>query len=527
MQLSYVVSYGGGVKKILASASLLALTLAGCSSVTGGSEPTSEPSASESTPPAPATNVPEGLESFYNQDVSWGECETEGSDRVECATIEVPLDYENPDDGSITLAVRRTTDGGKPLLVNPGGPGASGQDLATNARMYFSPTLLENYQIIGFDPRGVNESTPFDCMGDEELGELIDKSYDDSPEGEAEAEADSEFIVSSCENTSGDLLPFVGTISAAKDMDVIRGILGMEKMDYMGFSYGTHLGAQYAELFPDNVGHMVLDGAIDPDATSIESSYFQAVGFEEALSAYIEHCLADEDCPLEGNTVDEAKAFLSEKINDTIDNPLPTSDEDRPLTQAQFFTGIATPLYDDSSWDYLTEGLAAAIERQDGSLLQMFADLMWGRDTRTGGFLDNSLEVRWAINCVDYPRNTNEDEWEEANQKLREDAPTFAPFFENSEQLCSQWPVTADKLPGPFVAEGSAPILVIGTKGDPATPYQSAVNMAETLDNGVLLTFEGEGHTAYNRSGACITNAVDSYFVDGTVPEDGLSCPVE
>lgn len=518
--------YGGGVKRLIATLSLSGLVLAGCSSVVDSiGETTSAPDTSE----GPTLEIPAGLESFYTQDVEWGNCETMPSTAVECARITVPLDYDNPDGKTIELAVRRTKDDGskKPLLVNPGGPGASGQDLASNATAYFSPKLLDSYQIIGFDPRGVAESSPLECMGDEDLGRLADASYPDTPEGEEQSIKDAQFIVDSCQDNGGDLLPFIGTVSAAKDMDVIRALVGNGKMDYLGFSYGTHLGAQYADLFPENVGHMVLDGAIDPAVSSIESSHFQAMGFELALTNYITYCLEDSDCPLEGSTVDEAKAFLRDKIEATLDNPIPTTRESRPLTQSEFYTGIATPLYDNSSWDYLTEGLRRAIESNDGTLLQMFADLMIGRDSNTGNFLDNSLQARWAINCVDFPKNTNKDEWEAANEKLREDAPTFAPFFENSEALCSLWPYTAGEIPGPFVAEGSEPILVIGTKGDPATPYQSAVHMADQLDNGILISYEGEGHTAYNRSGSCVTSAVDNYFVDGTVPDDGLTCPVE
>lgn len=517
--------------KLFALAGTACLILSACSDSTE-KEPDAEKidvSGGTSEDTGDPVAVPEGLEEFYNQDVAWGPCEV-GGGAHECATIEVPLDYDNPDGDTLTIAMHRYSgakDAKGTILVNPGGPGASGQDLAANPDTYFSEALLENYNILGFDPRGVGESSPLDCVSDEDLGRLTDASYPDTPEGEAQSQEDSDFIVESCEENAGDLLEFIGTESAAQDMDVIRGVLGEEKLDYLGFSYGTHLGAQYADLFPDNVGTMVLDGAIDPALSSVESSHFQAVGFEQALRSYVQYCIDSGACPLNGSTVDEAVAHLQQLIEDSVDNPIPTSNPDRPLTQAMFYTGIATPLYDDESWPYLTEGLTQLIDNNDGSLMQYFGDLMISRDTMSGEFMDNSLEVRWAINCVDYPLDTDEAAWEEANKKLEEEAPTFAGFFENSEGLCTNWPYHAESIPGPFVATGSNPIVVIGTKGDPATPYQSAVNMADQLENGVLLTFEGEGHTAYNRSGSCITDAVDAFFIDGTVPEDGLSCPVE
>lgn len=471
--------------------------------------------------------APEGLESFYEQEISWGECEDSDSDRVSCATVKVPLNYDEPDGETIEIALKKsaaTGDSLGPLLVNPGGPGASGRDVAQDASSYFSANLLQAYDIIGFDPRGVGLSSPIDCLDDQALGALTDTSYPEGKEGELRSEADAKRAIAGCLEKTGDALEFMGTISAAKDMDVIRAALQRPKLDYFGFSYGTHLGAQYADLFPTNVGRMVLDGAIDPALDALESDHFQAVGFENALRSYVQYCIDEGNCPLSGSTVDEALKDLRSAIDDSLENPIPTANEDRPLTQTMFYTGIALPLYDDTSWPYLTEGLRMALKHDDGTLLQYMGDLMISRDTETGEFLDNSLEARWAINCVDYPLDTDEAAWEEADKKLDEDAPTFAPFFKGSQYFCSEWPYHADKVPGPFTATGSNPIIVVGTKGDPATPYDSAVNMAKQLDNGVLVTWDGEGHTAYNRSD-CVTAALDDFFIQGIIPSDGLTCP--
>lgn len=484
-----------------------------------GQQTTSSPSVEE---------APEGLEEFYGQDVEWDVCEGTGTVNTECALIAVPLDYENPQDGSIEISVmkaRATGDAKGSLFVNPGGPGGSGKDMAESAAFYFSSDLRENYDIIGFDPRGVGDSAPVECLPDDQLGDLLDKSYPDTDEAEQESLRDTRIIIEGCQRGSGDIIPFVSTKSAARDMDVMRAAIGEAQFDYLGFSYGTHLGGQYAELFPDKVGRMVLDGAVDPAVSSLDSSYFQAVGFEQALDAYLAYCLEGSDCPLDGDSVDEAKTHLQEVIEATADNPIPTAVGDRQVNPAIFYTGIATTLYSDETWSYLTEALVQAIENEDGTFLLTFNDLMIGRDTFSGEFSDNSLEARWAINCIDFPSNIDEDAIEANDARLHEDAPTFAPYFEGGSTLCAEWPYTADEVPGPFVAAGSNPIIVIGTTGDPATPYQSSVNLAEQLDNGSLITWEGEGHTAYGSAGSCVDDAVDNYFINGEVPEDGLTCP--
>lgn len=511
------------MKRFSALALTLFLALGACSS----SVPGEDLAGDEAAIPSPA---PEGLEEFYNQDIEWGACEDSGTINSECTTITVPLDYDNPDGETIEIAVlkaKATEEAKGSLFVNPGGPGASGQDVAATASFYFTEELRANYDIIGFDPRGVGDSAPVDCLPDDELGIMLDKSYEDTDEGEAEAIADTKDIVAACEETSGELLEFVSTIDAAKDMDVMRAALGEAKLDYFGFSYGTHLGGQYADLFPENVGHMVLDGAVDPAISSLDQSYFQAVGFEQALDAYIEYCLAEEDCPLEGDSPEEAKAYLQELITSTADEPIETAIEDRVVNPGIFYTGIATTLYAEETWPYLTQALDMVVNQDDGTLILTFNDLMIGRDTYSGAFSDNSLEARWAINCIDYPADIDEEAIAESDARLHEDAPTFAPYFEGGDTFCGEWPYTADEVPGPFIAEGSNDILVIGTDGDPATPYQSSVNLAEQLDNGVLLTWEGEGHTAYGTAGPCIEDAVDNYFINDEVPEDGLTCPAE
>ncbi|MGC5615459.1 alpha/beta hydrolase [Georgenia sp. Z1491] len=484
-----------------------------------GSESGAEGSdAGEEMPPAP-----EGLEEFYEQEVSWTDC-----DDYECADIEVPLDYDAPDGETISLAIKRLpASDGEPIgsmLINPGGPGGSGVEFVEYATSSISPEVTSVYDVVGFDPRGVQNSTQIDCVSDSELDRLLATDYPDTPEGEADWEADAQLIGEGCAAESGDLAGNVDTESAARDMDVIRAVLGESQLDYLGYSYGTLLGSTYADLFPDNVGRMVLDGALDPTSTGFDVTLGQAGGFEGALRAYIEDCQSGSLCPLSGS-VDDGAEQIVELLESAEANPLPTGDPDRPLTQALALTGIILPMYDESSWPMLTAALQAAINLDEGSALLQFADLYNTRNP-DGTFADNSTEANWAINCLDYPAvEHTQAELDEQVAELEEVAPTFGQFFggENDE-LCLNYPHQSEREPGPVSAEGSGPIVVIGTTGDPATPYEWAVGLADQLDEGVLVSYEGEGHTAYGRSNDCVQGAVDEFFLEGTPPEDELSC---
>lgn len=496
----------------------MTLALAACTSTGTSSETTA--GASGATPiKAEMPAAPAGLEEFYAQEVAWTEC---GSG-FECATITVPMDYDNPQAKSINLSLKKALAGKKALgslLVNPGGPGASGREMVDYATHYFSDKIRDSFDIVGFDPRGVGDSSPVDCLDDAELGSMLDKSYPDSPEGEADAKADTEKLVQGCKDKSGDLLKFVGTREAAKDMDVIRQLVGDPKLYYVGYSYGTSLGGMYAELFPQNVGRMILDGAVDDAIPAFEQAKAQVKGFEKAFGAYLSNCVDSGSCVL-GSTVDEGWAKLKDLVTQVKSSPVPAG-EGRVLGDVGFFYGLITPLYDDSSWFALDAAFDELINRGTGETFALLFDQYMGRDGKT--FTNNMFEANFAISCDDSVIEGTEADWEKMADELKEASPIFGEAMGYSQYACQIMPGGEKGPLGPFVAAGSAPIVVVGTTGDPATPYEWGKAFAKNLDNSRFVTWQGEGHTAYGRAGDCINKTLDKYLLTGEAPEDGLTC---
>ena len=296
--------------------------------------------------------------------------------------------------------------------------------------------------------------------------------------------------------------------------------LGDEELDYLGYSYGTYLGASYAELHPERVGRFVLDGAVDPDMSMDEFSAGQAEGFEHATEAFLARCLeAGDACPFRGDEAEAKEQLLSffESVDET---PLDTGDPERPLTGALARSAVLTLLYDDAQWEYGREALAAAMNG-DGSQLLYIADLSSER-RYDGTYRTNAAFAITAVNCLDHPGVADEQWVEQEAERLAEEFPTFGPMLGGDG--CAQWPEEPVREPAPITAEGAGPILVVGTTGDPATPYAWSEELASQLDDATLLTYEGEGHTAYGRSGGCVEEQVDAYLLGGTVPEEGLRC---
>lgn len=484
----------------------------------------SEPAARPASTPVVTVDgqpVPKELFSYYAQQIEWFACER----GHECASVEVPLDYEDPEGERITLALRRAPAGQQgsrvgSLLVNPGGPGVSGVELMDSIDI-FSRELRDAFDVVGFDPRGVGKSAPVECVSDAELDELRAKVYPDSEAGIKELTADSERVADACLENTGPLLGHVDTVSAARDMDVLRAVLGDEKLYYLGYSYGTFLGATYADLFPERVGRMVLDGAVDPAVGPVDVALRQAAGFEAALRSFVADCLASSGCPLRG-TVDDGVAQIQRFLQMLEGSPLPTATE-RDLTQSLGVNGVLFALYDDRLWPILSEGLDQAMNNDDGSQLLFLADFSADRQD-DGTYASNRSFAYSAVTCLDAPVDADPALMAAEAERLKVVSPTFGEFFAYHEIGCAVWPVKTTGTVGPLPAEGAPPIVVIGTTGDPATPYEDAVSLAEQLESGILVTFEGEGHTAYGRSNDCIVEAVDGYLIRGEVPADGLVC---
>lgn len=470
-----------------------------------------------------ADEVRKDLSRYYEQEVAWSDCD-EG---FQCATVQVPMDYENPDAAQVTLALKRLPAGDPStrlgsLLINPGGPGVSGISLVESADESFGQPVLASYDVVGFDPRGVGESTPIECLEDGEIDELRSKVYDfDSEDAFEEFREDMRELGEACEARTGALLQYVDTASAARDMDVLRAVLGDQRLNYLGYSYGTQLGATYAELFPGRVGRMVLDGAVDPTLSPSEQRYDQAAGFEAALRAYAEDCLAGEGCPLQGS-VDEAVGEVQRFLELLEGSPLPTSSE-RELTQSLAVSGILITLYDDRFWPVLTQALDDALGAGDGSRLLFLADLLADREAN-GTYSSNTIVAIRAINCLDQRVPAERATMDAEAERLIEISPTFGPFLAYGDLNCDEWPVDVADGVGPIDAEGAAPILVIGTTRDPATPYEWAESLVEQLESAQLLTYDAQGHTAYGRANDCLEDAVDRYLLMGELPEEGLVC---
>ena len=474
-----------------------------------------------STQESIAASAPEGLKDFYTQKLNWTSCEKD----FQCATVKVPVDYANPNAGSISIAaIRLRSQGTKKgsLLVNPGGPGASGYDFVRDAgSTHFSSKLRSNFDLVGFDPRGVKRSAPVTCQTDSERDASREKVYRyDTDQGIAAALADNKAIIAECVAKSGPALPYIDTQSSAKDMDILRATLGDTKLNYLGFSYGTSLGSTYASLFPDNVGKVVLDGAVDPALNNEDLTAGQAEAFEKALHSYVADCQSHAGCPMTGN-VDEGVRQIQTLITDVEQTPQRAKDG-RLVTGATFVSGLFTPLYDNESWPVLTQALTAAFQG-DVSLMLRIADIGADRDPN-GTYTSNTAFAFNAINCLDYPMVTDTPGMRAEEARLKQLSPTFGYYFAYGGINCKDWPYKPVHIPAPVKYTGKAPIVVVGTTGDPATPIAWAGSLRKELANASLVTWQGEGHTAYGRSNSCVTNSVDDYFVDGKVPSDGTMC---
>jgi pimeloyl-ACP methyl ester carboxylesterase len=455
--------------------------------------------------------------------VSWTPCRGDaGPSGDECARLRVPLDYGNPTGTTIDLALdRHRATGNKigSLLINPGGPGASGVDSLDYAVSLLSPSVIQHFDVVGFDPRGVARSAPIHCLSGGQLDRFLD--LDPAPTTEAGFQAlvdASRAFDQGCERMSGDLLPYMSTEYAARDMDEIRQAVGDQKLTYLGFSYGTFLGATYADLFPERVRAMVLDGAVDPSNDPVTSNIDQSAAFQQELDSFFADCAARPSCPWKpGGDLHAAFDALMARIRA---QPLPAEGK-RTLGPGDAYFGVAQALYDRATWPDLAAALESA-GRGDGSpLIRLFDEYA---ERSPDGTYGNEIGANNAISCLDepWPRDLNVIRQAASTAKRR--APEFGAPDLFGGITCALWPVAATGRPHAIHASGSPPIVVIGSTGDPATPYAEAQALAGELERGVLITRVGDGHTGY-RASACVRSSVDLYLTTLVVPRPGLTCP--
>lgn len=506
----------------------LVTVLAGCNGgPTVSDGPSSAPSTSSGAAPGTSgsgSSAPDAtLAKFYDQKLSWDDCE----DGAQCAKMTVPIDYAQPQGATIQIAVLKspaTGDKKGSLVVNPGGPGGSGVDYAAAADFVVSDKVHKSYDVVGFDPRGVQRSAPITCLDDRGLDAYLgaDPTPDDKTEQTTFMTTAKNFGAA-CKSKAGPLLGHVSTVEAAKDMDVLRGVLGEDKLDYLGKSYGTFLGATYADLFPKRVGRFVLDGVVPPDLTNSQVNKGQAEGFERATQAYVRDCIANGDCPLADN-----EPAAMQKIRDLLKQfdkaPIKIDDDSdvKQLTEGWGNMGIAAAMYDQGSWSTLTDAFKEAIAG-DGDGLMKLANTYADRSSG-GSYSGNIMQVINAVNCLDRSAPADAASYEKDQADFSKVAPTWGPMLAWGTAVCGSWPIKATGAPKKITAAGSGPILVIGTTRDPATPYEWSGRLEAMLTNGRLISYDGDGHTAYRRSNGCVDNAVDAYLLEGKDPGENVKC---
>jgi pimeloyl-ACP methyl ester carboxylesterase len=498
------------------------------------------PSLFDGSEPGPTkpdvSSTPANLEEFYSQKPVWSDCEGSNAE-ARCGYIKVPLNWSKPEQGSIDIAVAvnpaADPENSPYLLMNPGGPGSSGRQWVTEYLDSLGTDLLKSeYNVVGFDPRGVGKSTAIKCSDDKGLYKFY---YEQSPfeYGSAKdleySKQSIAYFGAACLENTGDLLGHVDTSSAAKDMDIIRAVLGSDKLNYLGFSYGTLLGTTYATYFPENVGRFVLDGVVDPTSTSSEDSLNQLIGFESAMRSYLKDCIDNtSNCPFDGLTVDQAMDKVGKDFLAVLEKgPVATSERNRELSLNSGFTGMIAALYSESSWQYLTQAFNEFFDKsdRDGRVFLVLADSYFNYDSASGTFASNANEAFKAISCIDGRESDDPESMKAQNELVQKTSKVFGKYWQYGGLACNKWPFDVKKGPSDYSAKGAPTMLVIGTTNDPATPYSQAKKLAnEVLEKGYLLTYDGEGHTAYGSTNSCVDSTVDDFLITGKLPKTEKTC---
>lgn len=514
-------------RRLAAAFVSVAVCSTACTAVITGSPPTGGPAGTRSVetdvgalPPAAPTDFTDCTADFQRIVVG-----RPGSDRPlqwECGTLPVPLDYTRPDGTRLPIRVVRARldsqlDRVGDLFVNPGGPGISGTGLALDLALSMPIEILQRFDLVGFDPRGVNLSGPVQCVPDDYKDVLYAAEPYARTDAEYQLQVDiAETVATMCYDRYGDDLGLINTVNTARDLDQLRESLGETTLTYLGYSYGTTLGSTYAELFPDHVRALVLDGATDPTLGDRASTEASARGFESAFDAFAADCVAQRDCA----AGPDPKQTVLDVLDTARQAPLPTTGaSDRTVAVGIVFTGVLSSLYSEDSWPVLADAIGTAAAG-DGTGIAQLADSY----TRRGpdGSYPNVLEANLAVNCADSASTFSDGEIRVFIEEMRVLYPLFGAPIAAGLLSCDRWKAPPHPLP---IRDGggAAPIMVVGTTNDPATPYTGAQAMAKELDSGFLLSWDGEGHTAYPKT-PCVTAAVDAYLIHLAVPA-AASCP--
>lgn len=465
--------------------------------------------------------LPSTIDEYEAQSLDWSSC----YNNFDCSYVQVPIDYQNLALGRFKLGVlrhkaTRQKDRIGSLVLNPGGPGASGVEYAYNAEYIFSADLLQKYDIVGFDPRGVGESAPIRCLDDRQTDESY--SADSKPDTAEELRILIEQVrayAKKCYSRTKNVLHY-STRDSARDMDILRAALKEKKLNFLGVSYGTYLGTLYAELFPEHVGRMVLDGAVSPNVNSADQNLTQAIGFDMALDAFISDCYLKEECTL-AQPIEKGRAEIISLFENSAKSPL-TSTTGRAVTESLIVLGTASALYDPSmGWPQLRVGLAEA-EKGDGTTLLSLAD-DYAQRRSDGTYSNNEADAAFVIDCLDWRGARSTESIKELAKKFTEKAPVFGPYLAYSGLSCQfiTAPVQSAMKTGEIV---TSPIIIIGTTRDPATPYVWAQELHDAIQNSRLISLEADGHTGYGHGSTCVDSAVDRYFLTGILPTSDLTC---
>jgi len=468
------------------------------------------------------------IQDFNNQVLKWSSCEED----FECAKLLVPIDYTDFKTGTFKISVVKYLAQDKrkrigSLVLNPGGPGGSGVDYALSAPFLFDPEILDSYDIVGFDPRGVGESAPIRCLNDEQTDEnyASDSKPDNAEELALQIQSSKDFADACKEKVKN--LSHYSSAETARDMDILRAALGDKKLNYVGKSYGTYLGTLYAQFFPERVGRMILDGAIDPNVPVLEQDIAQAVGFEKALSSFLQNCATLADCPLPKDET-EARAELKTIIEKAAVDPLPMKNSNkRVATESLIVLGMASALYEDSfGWKQLRKAIAQAKEGV-GELFIGLADMYADRGP-DGKYISNQLDSGIVIDCLDWHDLRSEEEMQADAALFAERAPLLGPYLAYSGMTCKYLPLpkkdALTRETNMIKSIDTTPIIIVGTLRDPATPYQWSVGLHKVFKNSVLVSLDADGHTGEGRGSKCVDHATNKYLLTGITPQENISC---